>query len=745
MQNLKIRTRLIIILLISVVATLTTAVIGIININNLSTQSKTVNETIVTGLNDLVAMQNSFDVVRIRIRDSALTSDSAATKQFLADADNAYDSLLKSANDYLGALEKHHITSGDEYNNLTTFINGLPQMKSIADKIKPYAEANDLETCVQIINDEFAPINKTLNVSINNLADINKNLSLDAAKTAQQTEWIVIITMASVVVVVVLILVIFILMVTRSIVAPINRMVEASNDLANGNLNMNLSFNTKDEIGELASGLGVAVDTINRLISDLSNMGIMHNEKGEIDIFVDEKKYKGAYGEVVKNVNDMVIGHIEVKKKAMACIGAMGKGNFDAPIEKLPGKKIFVNEAIEEMRKNLKDVGIEINTMVSEALKGNLSVQAKADHYEGGWAEIMIGLNEVLGSITAPVMESSKVLQEMAKGNLNVKVSGNFKGDLALLSNSLNTTIEAVSSYVKEISYVLGEIANANLNVTVDRVYIGDFSSIKEAMVTIINRLNEIISNINSATEQVSAGARNISESSITLATGATEQASSVEELSATIDIINEQTRKNAQNAMSANTLSEGSKTDAMAGNKEMQKMLSSMDGIKESSNNISKVIKTIEDIAFQTNLLALNAAVEAARAGEHGKGFAVVAEEVRNLAERSQSAAKETAAMIEESIVRVNEGSRIASSTAVSLETIVNNVNEVSGIISDITTSSAEQANAISQVTVGLTQISSVVQSNSATSEESAAAAEELSSQSETLSAMVSIFTLKK
>lgn len=242
----------------------------------------------------------------------------------------------------------------------------------------------------------------------------------------------------------------------------------------------------------------------------------------------------------------------------------------------------------------------------------------------------------------------------------------------------------------------------------------------------------------------MAAGSKHVSESSISLSQGATEQASSVEELSSSLEEVASQTKLNADSANTVNDLTGKAQSEAQIGNNYMQEMLESMKEINTSSAGISKIIKVIDEIAFQTNILALNAAVEAARAGQHGKGFAVVAEEVRNLAARSAKAAKETTDMIEGSIGKVNDGTKIANQTAEALTKIVEMVTEVAEHVEKIASASTEQSIALEQINQGVMQVSDVVQSNSATAEESAAASEELNAQAELLKETVGHFKLR-
>jgi len=311
-----------------------------------------------------------------------------------------------------------------------------------------------------------------------------------------------------------------------------------------------------------------------------------------------------------------------------------------------------------------------------------------------------------------------------------------------LLGYFISSSIRKPINKMVEVSK---RIADGDLDVQISIDSNDEIGILATAFSQMAANMNEVMSNINAASEQVASGARQVSDSSMALSQGATEQASSIEELTASVEEISSQTRINAQNATEANKLAENAKINAVTGNDQMKLMLKSMDEINESSNNISKIIKVIDEIAFQTNILALNAAVEAARAGQHGKGFAVVAEEVRNLAARSANAAKETTDLIEGSIKKVEGGTKIANETAVALVQIVQGIEKVSNLVGDIAVASNEQAQGVDQINQGIGQIADVVQTTSATSEETAAASEELSSQAEMLKNQVARFKLRK
>ena len=520
--------------------------------------------------------------------------------------------------------------------------------------------------------------------------------------------------------------------------------------VAAGNINVNIDRSKinrgeMDEIGMLTQDVCGLVDVIKDMVADMVKFNHETNITGDIEYRIDPTRYQGSYNEMIVSLNSFVEKFVKDMVAVLNVIGKVNKGDFNAELEQMPGKKIIMNKTVDELMENLQAIQEEVKGMTNRAaVEGELSFQIDAGKYDGGWQDIMTGLNDLAKAVNAPIVEIRDVMGNLSQGDFSTKVTGNYSGDFLQIKDAVNNTIEALQGYITEITDALARVSAGDLTYTISRDYVGSFDAIKDSLNNISTKLNKTITEISAGSEQVLTGAKQISTSAMDLANGASTQSSSVQELNATVELINQQTKKNAENAKVADELSRKSTENAGEGNVAMQQTLSAMNQIKDASDNISKIIKSIQDIAFQTNLLALNASVEAARAGEHGKGFAVVADEVRSLASRSQTAASETTELINHSINSVETGAGIAQSTATALDTIVENAGQVLEIVSAITGASQEQAEAITQVVLGLQQISQVVQSNSAVSEETAAASEELTSQAEMLMQLVSYFRLK-
>ncbi len=523
------------------------------------------------------------------------------------------------------------------------------------------------------------------------------------------------------------------------IVRPIVSLAGAAGKISEGDLKVDVDFRSKDEIGQLADSfrnmqenlkakehatesiangnltiaitavssadsLGMAIDkmrgNIESLIREVNTLTEAATQ-GRLSVRGDVASFSGSYHDIVKGLNDTLDAVVGPLNVAANYVDRISKGDIPPKISDnyngdFGAIKNNLNICIEAIGTLVDEVGV----VIKASNEGDLSVRANADRSTGVYRKILRGLNDTLDAVILPVTEASKVLEEMAQGDLSGSMKGDYKGDHAKIKNALNGTMDS---------------------------------------------LNDILSQVNDAVDQVAAGSQEVSDASQALSQGATEQASSLEEITSSMVELGSQTKQNAESALQANKLAASSRDSAGQGNSRMQEMLKAMAEINTSSAQVSKIIKVIDEIAFQTNLLALNAAVEAARAGVHGKGFAVVAEEVRNLAQRSAKAAKETTELIEGSVQRVTGGTEIAKQTAKALEEIVSGVAKVTDLIGEIASASNEQSIGINQVNEALGQIDQVTQANTTTAEESAAASEELSSQAAHVKTMISRFQLKR
>ncbi|MCL2216358.1 MAG: methyl-accepting chemotaxis protein [Defluviitaleaceae bacterium] len=718
---------------------------GIIGMSRLYQSSVSMHEEQIVGMDNLREAMNYMNQSIININNVAFMSfyddrhgAEVAKHEFEVSA-AAFERTLGTAIT-IGELDALYQPIVAEFRN-----NFLPNSRRIIElslaNIPDHARMLDVNVLMAV----NAEITGRLERLLNSLADAHTAIAdYTVLRNSRQSN--IFITMQMTLVVIGIVTgVVLSMLITGSIVKPVRQMVVAAKEISVGNMNVNLPKASKSEIGELTESFGGVVDVIKGIMGDVANLSREVNINGDIEYRINAKKYQGGYKEVIDGLNDFTDSFVNDVLSILTALGNVGKGDFQIQIKKLPGKKVILNETIDELMANLNAVSKEMGQMViSATLQGDLSYKADADRYQGDWGALMKGLNHMTETVHAPITEIRESIAVLNTGSFNPpKVNGDYMGDFLAIKNDWNEYVSVLPAVMKEISDCLGAISGGNLTRAITMEFEGDYDGVKLSVNNIAANLHKTMSEIQTASAQVLSGAQQISASATDLANGANIQANSISQLNTSVDLINQQTQQNAANAKVANALSNTSSDNARDGNDAMKQTLEAMHDIKTAAGDITKIIQAIEGIAFQTNLLALNAAVEAARAGEHGRGFSVVAEEVRSLAGRSQASASETTVLIESTNATVESGSAIANTTAESLDRIVENTNKVRDIVSAIADASQSQASAIQQVSAGLMEVSGVVQNNSAVSEEAAAAAEELNSQAEMLQQLVSFFKL--
>jgi methyl-accepting chemotaxis protein len=641
-----------------------------------------------------------------------------------------------------------------------------------------------------------------------------------------------------------------------AVISPLNVAAEYIDRISKGDMPSKITDNYNGDFNEIKNNINMLIDSINGLIQEIHHMSLEH-VAGDIDVLINVGNYHGVYNTMAAGINEMVFGHISVKKQALACIEEFGNGNLDAHIDQFPGKKAFINNTIEKVRRNIKQLISDADELAKAGTEGKLNFRGDESKHSGDFKQIIKGFNNSLESVVNTINSSAgimvadsnfiinfvsastyklfksyesrikevfpnfdpdniigqsidfyhknpshqrnmlsnlntthrtqinfgdvifklnvtpliskdgtkngfavewidvtneanfnnllnNIIDDMTNGKLANRIDYNrLNGAYQTTAVNINEMLNVIMTPINEAIEVLKLMSEGDLTTHMTGDFKGDNAMIKDTLNNAIDSIGDILGQVIVTVEEVTRGSMQVSDASTALSQGATEQAASLEEITSSMSEIGSQTKLNAENANTANYLTLESRNAAERGNIEMSQLNQAMTEITESSKNISKIIKVIDEIAFQTNLLALNAAVEAARAGRHGKGFAVVAEEVRNLAARSASAAKETAEMIEKSIRTVDRGSILAGKTSEALELIKSGAIKASDIVGEIATSSNEQAQGIAQINQGLNQIDIVTQTNTASAEQSASAAEELSGQANQLRLMISRFKI--
>ncbi|WP_306441918.1 methyl-accepting chemotaxis protein [Methyloversatilis sp. XJ19-49] len=466
--------------------------------------------------------------------------------------------------------------------------------------------------------------------------------------------------------------------------------------VAKGDLSSSLSVMAGAE-HSVAAAMNSMQTRLQAFVAEQSLMARAH-EGGALEHAMDVGKFEGVYRDMACSTNELVRAHIDVQMRMVQVMKVYASGDFSIAMDRLPGERARITEAMDAVRTNLLAVNQEIDVLVQAAARGDFSARGNAANYEHRFREMVEGLNTLMQTAQGGLSEVARVLSALSRGDLSERISNEYEGTFGQLKDDANTTVDALTRMVEQIRVSASAIT--------------------------------------SASKEIASGNSELSERTDTQAANLEATASSMEELTSTV-------RQNAESAMQANQLVVGASNVAVRGGEVVQQVVQTMGEISDSSERIADIISVIDGIAFQTNILALNAAVEAARAGEQGRGFAVVASEVRNLAQRSAAAAKEIKALISDSVGKVQSGSRLVGEAGQTMEEIVGSVKRVTTIMAEITAASVEQSSGIERVNLAITQMDGVTQQNARLVKEEAVAASSLEEQSAALMRAVGQFKL--
>jgi methyl-accepting chemotaxis protein len=484
-------------------------------------------------------------------------------------------------------------------------------------------------------------------------------------------------------------------------------------------------------------------NNIQTFITDMQEMSKQH-DAGEVDVYIEAQQYAGAYADMVNNVNSMVHAHVQEKDEMIQVMKLLGDGNFAVEIQQYPGKKAEINKNLDRLQGKLKGILESVKWVTEEHTKGNIDMSLHAHMFKGGFSEIAAAVNTIVGGQMDMTEKALACVKQFGEGNFDAPLE-QFPGK----KSYVNEAIEQVRDNLKALNADTQMLADAakegRISVRADVTrHQGDFRKIVEGVNETLEMIVGPIVTVKSAADAINTAAKEIAQGNSDLSRRTEDQASSLEKTASSMDQLAGTVKLNAENAKQANQLALASSSVAVKGGEAVGQVVNTMSAINDSARKIEDIISVIDGIAFQTNILALNAAVEAARAGEQGRGFAVVAAEVRNLAQRSSTAAKEIKELITDSVNKTTEGTKQVEMAGDTMQEIVASVRRVSDIIAEIAAASSEQSVGIAQVNEAIMKMDDVTQQNTALVEEAAAAAESLMEQADELTQTVSVFSLE-
>ena len=483
--------------------------------------------------------------------------------------------------------------------------------------------------------------------------------------------------------------------ITRSLTRPLEGAVKLADGIAGGRLDSVIDASGNDEVTQLLRSMQRMQAQLQSVMAAQGELARQH-DAGSLSYRMDESAFPGDYGRMVHETNALVGSHVQVQNRLIEVMKHYARGDLSVDMDPLPGEKAAITQAMDETKSSLSAINSEIRRLATAAAAGDFSLRGDEDRFAYDFRDMVAGLNRLMQTTDENLVQVSTLLQAISRGDLTVRMQGDFHGVFARMRDDCNATVDQLKQ--------------------------------------IVGRIQSSASSINLAAGEIASGNTDLSRRTEQQAANLEETAASMEELTSTV-------KQNAEHARQANQLAIGAHGVASQGGEVVGQVVTTMSAIEASSKKIAEIISVIDGIAFQTNILALNAAVEAARAGEQGRGFAVVASEVRTLAQRSAGAAKEIKGLIEDSVGKVADGSALVRQAGTTMGEIVASVQRVTDIMADISAASQEQSSGIEQVNQAVVQMDETTQQNAALVEEASAAARSMEEQANLLAEAVSVF----
>jgi methyl-accepting chemotaxis protein len=790
LQSLKVRTQLGIGFAIIIVVML---VIGFLAFSRLSQLNSAMDE-IVHGLYPKTVHSNALidnmNTVRVANRNLLLLNDPAKIEAELL--------IISDA-------RKANSVEYEKLEKLVTSEAGIRLLNDATEKRAEFGKQLDIylasyksqaprEVTQKILLEDLVPPTTAYVNAIQALIDFQSELMQKEGKSAEKTvedakQLIMLVT-----VIALLLAVVVGYLITRALMKQLGgepaEATKVALAVSEGDMNSVINLRAGDQSSVMFAMQKMQI-AIRQFETEQNHMAEQHAQ-GWISSQMDVSKFSGSFAVMAQEINTLVNSHIAVKMKIVEVVSEYARGNFKPDMDKLPGEKAKITEALQNVKSALLGISNDVKLLAESGSRGDFSQRADAKKYEFMFQEMIHNLNQLTETCDVGFNDVLRVTNALSAGDLSQTITKEYPGLFGATKNGVNTTVEALRKIVAEIEGIVESAANkgdfsirmslndkqgftrslsellnqlsevtdtglrdvmrvanalasGDLTQTITKDYPGLFGETKQGVNATVENLQRLVSEIQDSGASINTAAKEISQGNADLSRRTESQAASLEETASSMEELTGTVKQNAENAQVAKQLALTSSEVATKGGMVVGRVVETMSSINESSRKIVDIISVIDGIAFQTNILALNAAVEAARAGEQGRGFAVVASEVRNLAQRSASAAKEIKTLISDSVSKVEGGAKLVSEAGETMSEIENSIKRVTDIMGEISAASLEQSSGIGQVNQAIIQMDEVTQQNAALVEEASAAAESLEEQAQNLAEAVSVFKLAR